>query len=310
VNEVTDPKAADHRNLDFEWIRQEVEAANGSFYETERHVIAHFPGKDRLLVSFDNLSSLRSEGPRKPWGHDLARGLGWGSLGVMTKVNDWFRSIELCDHLTALRDQGLFRSYLAVSMYGASMGGYGACLFAPLAPDCTVVAFSPQSSLSALDAPFEKRYRFARRHFDWSTPEWRDAAQSLPAAGKAYLVYDPTVPEDKLHAQRLHGPQVIHLTWPDLTHKVPPSLKRMGILKPVAQGMLEGSMTTTQFHGLLRARMETPIYVYRMLERASAKGHYELVERVISGLPVDFTNWRIRQLRRRNMRSSNTVQAP
>ena len=112
---------------------------------------------------------------------------------------------------------------------------------------------------------------------------------------------------DLLHARRLHGPQVIHLAWPDLTHKVPPSLKRMGILKPLVQGMLEGSMTTTQFHKLLRARMATPVYVYRMLERASAKGHYDLVERVISGLPADFTNWKIRLLRRQNRRNANTV---
>ena len=36
--------------------------------------------------------------------------------------------------------------------------------------------------------------------------------------------------------------------------------------------------------------MATPVYVYRMLERAGAKGHYDLVERVISGLSADFTN--------------------
>lgn len=140
-----------------------METAGGSFHETERHVIAHFSGKDRLLAAL------------------------------------WWR-------------------------------------------------LHPQSSLSALDAPFEKRYHYARRSLAWSTPEWRDVAQSLPAAGKTYLVYDPTVRGDLLYARRLHDPQVIHLAWPDLTHNVPPSLKRMGILKKLVQGMIEGSMTTTQFH--------------------------------------------------------------
>ena len=240
----------------------------------------------------------------------MARAQGWGSMGVMTKANDWYRSTELSDYLTTLRDQGLFTDYPAVSMYGASMGGYGACLFASLAPGCTVAAFAPQSSLSALDAPFEKRFRFARRNWDWSTPEWRDAALSLPSASKVYLVYDPTVREDLLHAQRLHGPQVIDLAWPNLTHKVPPSLRRMGVLQPVAQGMLDGSMTTTKFHNLLRIRMKTTVYIHRMLKRASAKGHYDLVENAISGLPPNLDNWKIRQLRRQNRHKANEEQAP
>lgn len=306
LTEVVLREPADNRNLDFEWIRQEVEAANGSFYETERHVIVHVPGKDRLIVGFDNVASLRSEGPRKPWGYELARGQGWGVLGVMIKARDWFRSIELSDYLTSLRDQGFFNSYPEVSMYGASMGGYAACLFAPLAPGCTVVAFAPQSSLSTLDAPFEKRYRFARTNYDWIAPEWRDAAQSLPAAGKAYLVYDPTVPEDKLHAHRLAGPQVIDLSWPDLTHKVPPTLRRMGLLKPMALAMLEGTMTVKKFHELLRVRLETPVYVIRLLERASAKGHYNLVDNVIDGLPEERLNWKIRRLARQNRQRANS----
>ncbi|MFG6661573.1 hypothetical protein ACGYLZ_21065, partial [Sulfitobacter sp. 915] len=195
------------------------------------------------------------------------------------------------------------------SMYGASMGGYAACLFAPLAPGCTVVAFAPQSSLSAEDAPFEKRYRFARRTYDWSSMEWRDAAKGLKAAGKAYLIYDPTIPEDFMHAQRLKGPQVVQLTWPGLTHKVPPTLRRLGILGPVAKETLTGTMSPKRFHELMRVRMETPLYVFRMMERASAKGHYRLVEQAIAGLPEGFANWKIRQLRRRNAELLKT-QAP
>lgn len=302
MSELKLQKPLNTQNLDFGWIKKEVERVNGLYYETERHVITYQPGKDRLLVSFDNVASLRSGSPRKPWGHSVACKQGWGSLGVMTKKNDWFRSVELTDHLVKLRDQGLFSSYPEVSMYGASMGGYGACLFAPLAPSCTVVAFAPQSSLSALDAPFEKRYRFARRNYDWSSPEWRDAAQGLKFAGKSYLIYDPSIPEDAMHADRLSGPRVTQLAWPDLTHKVPPTLKRLGILSSVARETLTGTMTQKRFHELMRVRMNTPLYVFRMLERASGKGHYHLVEQAISGLPDGFANWKIRQLRRKNMK--------
>ena len=293
-------KTITRSNLNFEGIKKEVQKLGGFYHETEHHVITYTPGESRLLVSFDNLASLKSKHPRKPWGQDVAQKNGWGSLGIMTKKNDWFRSTELTDYLLALRFQGLFESYSAVSMYGASMGGYAACLFAPLAPGCTVVAFAPQSSLSAKDAPFEKRYRFARRNYDWSSNEWRDAAQGLKAAGKAYLIYDPTIPEDFLHAQRLAGPKVTQLTWPGLTHKVPPTLRRLGILGFVAKEALTGTMSHKRFHELMRVRMKTPLYVFRMMERASAKGHYQLVDQAISGLPEGFANWKIRQLRRRN----------
>lgn len=298
--------ATDSRNLDFEQIRQLATSVGGTFYETERHAVVHIPGRDRLLVGFDNLSSLTVEGPRKPWAYDLARGQGWGSLGVMIKTRDWFRSPDLWAYLGFLRDRGLFAGYPAVSMYGSSMGGYGACVFAPLAPGCTVVAFAPQSSLSMQDAPFESRYAYARNTFDWTTPEWRDAADGIDAAGKAYLVYDPTIPEDLQHAKRLMVPQAINLAWPDLTHKVPPSLKRMGILKSAAIGMLDGTMTPQSFHRLLRARLQTPAYIHRMLERASLKGHHMLVERALGRLPEDLAGWKFRKLQRENRKRAQS----
>tara|TARA_R110002020_G_scaffold133253_3_gene297363 strand:+ start:391 stop:927 length:537 start_codon:yes stop_codon:yes gene_type:complete len=109
-------------NLNFERIEREVNEGGGFYHETEHHVISYTPGKRRLLVSFDNLASLKSKHSRKPWGQDIAQKNGWGSLGVMTKKNGWFRSTELTNYLSELRAQGLFESYPAVSMYGASMG--------------------------------------------------------------------------------------------------------------------------------------------------------------------------------------------
>ncbi|WPZ31585.1 hypothetical protein T8A63_19855 (plasmid) [Sulfitobacter sp. OXR-159] len=103
-----------------------------------------------------------------------------------------------------------------------------------------------------------------------------------------------------MHAQRLAGPQVTQLTWPGLTHKVPPTLRRLGILGPLAKEALTGTMSRKRFHDLMRVRMETPLYVFRLMERASAKGHYRLVEQAIASLPEGFANWKIRQLRRRN----------
>lgn len=50
-------------NLDFEGIKLNVKEAGGFYRETEHHVITYTPGKSRLLVSFDNLASLKSKHP-------------------------------------------------------------------------------------------------------------------------------------------------------------------------------------------------------------------------------------------------------
>lgn len=180
------------------------------------------------------------------------------------------------------------------------MGAYAACLFAPLAPGCTVVAFAPQSSLSRADAPFERRYRSARRRYDWHDPRWRDAARGVGAIGQGYLVHDPLIPEDRMHAARLAAPAMMALPWPHLTHKIPPSLRRMGILKPMALAMLEGRLTRPDFFAMLRARRTSPPYVQHMLNHASDKGHHRLVRQALAAIPDDFGGFRMRQIRRAN----------
>lgn len=282
-------------SFDFSLMQSLAAEGQGEYHETSKHVVVHIPGKDRLLVGFDNLSWNREEGPRKPWAFDVARKNGWGVVGVMCKKSDWFRDLALFRILEGMRDCGVFSAYPAVSMYGSSMGAYGACAFAGLAPGCTVVAFSPQSTLSKELAPFEGRYDRAANRADWSQGPYRDAATGLAAAGKAYLVYDPLVPEDQAHIDRLAQPNCEVLGWNHLTHKVPPSLKRMEILKPVSMEMLEGTMTRQRFYELLRQRRNAIPYTLRLLEEAADKGHMKLALSATVFARKQKDNWKLRQ---------------
>lgn len=290
-------------NLNFSEIRDLASQRGGEFHETENYAVVHLPGKDRLLCGFDNLSSIKSEGPRKPWAFELAESHGWGMLGVMVKRNDWYQSPDLVPVMEGLQERGLFSSYSAVTMYGASMGAFGAATFARLAPGCTVVAFAPQSSLAADLAPFEKRYKFAKKITDWSTGRYRDAAEGIRSADKVYLVHDPLIAMDRSHVERLAGENTVDLRWPYLTHKIPPAFRRMKILKPMALEMIQGTMCEARFFELLRARKTCTAYLVRMLDGAADRGHAKLGLAAMKIVRARQDNWRLRQVERKLLRS-------
>lgn len=66
---------------------------------------------------------------------------------MQTFAENWYRDAALITRLERLRDDGFFRGYGRVIFSGASMGAFAACAFAPLAPGCTIIAYSPQSTL-------------------------------------------------------------------------------------------------------------------------------------------------------------------
>lgn len=305
--EITDgPAIAPETGADgvdrFAEARALAAAAGGFVIDLPNHLLVHIPPPGgpagrRLVVSFDNLASPRSQPPHLPWGHALFGKEGWGVLGVLARQGDFLRSEPLYDALERLAAQGLFASYGAVSMYGSSMGGYGAATFARLAPGCTVLAFAPQSTLDRDRAPFERRYPYAARMFDWKG-RYSDAAEGIGAAGKAYLLYDPAVPEDRLHVRRLLAakPDAIALRCPFMSHKLPPALLRMKLLKPVALEGLAGSLTPKGFYRAIRARRENTAHRLRVIAAAVARGHLPLAERAVRKSIVTAPNWKLRKL--------------
>ena len=121
----------------------------GFFLSNELFALQHtLRSKSTLYVSFDNLSSVRGVKGRDPWGYSVAAKSEWSSLGILCYRPNWFRIPALYEELRKLADNGFFDDFEQVVFTGTSMGAYAACAFSSLAPGCTVVAFSPQSSLS------------------------------------------------------------------------------------------------------------------------------------------------------------------
>lgn len=283
-------------------LRSLCEARGGFFVETEHHMISYTPGRERLVVCFDNLNSPRDKQERVPFGFPLVLKQGWGVLGVMVKRMDWFQCPDLKERMEELKGLGLFDSYPHVAFYGSSMGGFGAMAFAPLAKEATVLAYAPQSTLRPRIAQFERRYMKAMKRGDWSG-SYTDAARTVDRIGKAYMIYDPFVEEDRLHAERMRGGNVIALPVRHFTHKIPPMLKLMDLLKPVALEGLSGELSRKHFYHLLRQRRSAAPYLVSLIDAARDAGHTRLgvpaAERAVNLKD----NWKTRQALK-NMRSA------
>ena len=278
----------------FEWLRTACVERGGFFVETEHHVLSYIPGSERLVVCFDNLASSREKEKRTPFGFPLVDRQGWGTLGVMAKRMDWFQCPDLKAHLHEIQAQGLFDSYPNTAFYGASMGGFGALAFSPLASNPTVLAFAPQSTLRPRRAKFERRYTSAMRIGDWSGA-FTDVAATPLDTGRAFVVFDPFVPQDRAHVERLKGTQIEPLPVRHFTHKVPPMLRRMEILKPIVLEALGGTLTRQSFYHHLRARRDAAPYLVSLVEAAHRAGHLKLGCAAAERAVLQKNNWKTRQ---------------
>jgi hypothetical protein len=275
--------------------RQRAADLGGFMLELDHHVLTWLPGRgERLVVSFDNLAAVRETEDRIIWGQKFLTAQGFDVLGLQIKRRDWYRDAQVIGALTGLRDDGFFRRFPKVSMYGSSMGGFAALAFALLAPGCTVMAFAPQRSLDTRLCPYETRYRHARQTTDWALP-FGDAAEGLRAASRVYIAFDPTEALDRAHAAALAAPNVTFLPMRHMGHKLPPGLLKMGLLKPLSQAAFEARLDLPEFARMMRARRDSTPWRADFLARCRARGHYRLGLALAEKMMADRPHWKIRQ---------------
>jgi len=271
-------KAPDDLDVAPRWLADLRRSDNRrGFYHSDDMFAAQFSdrGKDALVISFDNLSSVGDKSlGREGWGYPFYRGEGWSHLGVMAFERHWFRNEALFDYMEDLAARGFFEGYKRVMFTGTSMGAYAATAFCRLAPGSTVVAFSPQSTLDKALVPWEKRFGSGRRQ-DW-TGRYRDAPDCTAEAAAVYILYDPYFAPDRKHAERYHGDNVHHLKCWYADHKTALFMKRAEILKPVVQSALAGTLTQAAYYQLYRERRKLPWYLNGLCDHLLDAGHTKL----------------------------------
>ncbi|MEL6641007.1 MAG: hypothetical protein AAFP98_06800, partial [Pseudomonadota bacterium] len=215
---------------------------------------------DVLIVSFDNSPDVADTSlARTTWGYSFYRDEGWSHMGVMAFEKNWFRDERLFNFLEGQVKTGIFKRYKQVVFTGTSMGAYAATAFASLSPGCTVLAFSPQSTLAQDLVPWEDRFGSGRKQ-DW-TGRYRDAVMHCQQAKRVFIVHDPYFAPDKRHADRYEGDNIVPLKSWYTTHKSARFMRRADILKDVMRAAVNETLTPASYYKLYRARRNLPWYV-------------------------------------------------
>ena len=242
------------------------------------------PGSDVLVVTFDNLSSVGEYDPPQPWLRWRVEKAGFSLLGVMASRKDWYRNPDTPALIAALREAGIFARFRRVVFVGASMGGFAALAYAPMVPGAAVLAFSPQSTLSRRLAPFELRYRYAARKWDWDDPAFLDAAEVGRLGAEVTLVYDPLVAEDSAHAKRIAGAGVRNVPVPLMGHRAIRQIKDVGGLQELIEGVVRGTPDWPTFWKTFRGRRGQISWQRALVAEATARGHSRLLPGALAAL--------------------------
>lgn len=249
------------------------------------HANLWFEGRsDVLIISFDNLATIDEGWPRLPWLSRRLDPLGHSLMGVQSHAKDWFRQPDAPALLRGLEQRGFFRRFRRIVMIGASMGGFGALNFAPLIPGARVLAFSPQSTMNKLIAPFETRFPFAVRKSNWEGMPFLDAAAAIPYIAKVAILYDPHVPEDRAHAARMAGPNVQLLHAPHCTHEAIRVVLKSGALTDLITAMVDADTVGLPFWQAFRGRRSVSKWQRALLASAAERGHHSLLVKAADAL--------------------------
>ena len=252
----------------------------GWMEKRERHAMV-FAERDArtLVVAFDNIGPVNDLSfKREPWAWKFVHDRGHSYLGVMARRKVWYRDPEIIGWMEDLSARGVFSRYERVVLCGTSMGAFAALAFAPLAPGCVSIAFNPQATLDPALVPWEERWRSGRMA-DWSLP-YSDAGAGARAASRAFVVYDPFFDGDRRHAERIQGPDVVKLKCWFGNHFTPVFLKKLGLLKPIMEGAIDGTLTADGWYRMARARRTLPWYAKGLTAAAEERGHPQLAARV------------------------------
>ncbi len=262
--------------------------ADHGFYEDigSQHTALFVRRGKTLIVTFENLDHVyENSEERMPWGFNFVESRGWSFLGLMAHDWTWYRDEDVFDFFDRLRDEGFFKGFDNVVFYGASMGAYAAATFSAAAPGATVIAISPQATLSRDIAGWETRYVKAWKR-DFSS-RYAYAPEMVKSADKMFLFYDPTYQLDAMHTALFQSPNVQKFKCRFLGHRIASFWISLGLLKTIIEDSVDGTLTQDAFYKMMRARRESPRFQRELLTRLKdAKRHgllIKLCEWVLAG---------------------------
>ncbi|PWG16588.1 hypothetical protein [Salibaculum griseiflavum] len=244
------------------------------------HLAMQIDAGPRLFVSFENIPSARKFNPEAaPRGWLLARDRGWSCLTILSKdPENWFRDPAIYAFFDRLIDDGYFDEFEDVLFYGAGGAGYAAAAYSVSAPEARVLALRPQATLDPARAPWDRRF-MAQRRKDF-TSRFGYAPMMLETASQAWIVHDPMVPEDAMHATLFEAPNTTLLRTPHLGLTPERDLSLMRVLDDMIDEAMDGTLDAASFAGYWRARQGHLPYLRTLFHMLEEDGRDRLLAKL------------------------------
>lgn len=212
-----------------------------------------------LLVTFESRERIRSRPDQLPLGFQLADAPGWSQLTVLSTGPTWFRDRRVYGYVDRLVDDGFFEDFDRVVIYGAGMCGYAAAAFSAAAPGATVLALTPQATLSPALAGWDHRWPQARRLC--FTDRYGYAPSMVDAAARAFVLFDPEVASDRVHAGQFVADHVTRIALAHAGRDIEAALIRMQLLQHVIAAAMDGSLDAAMLYRAWRTRRDDGVWL-------------------------------------------------
>ena len=230
---------------------------------------------DTLLVYFDTIPGARSTNPSGlPAPLEIAEALGWSHLSLYSRKATWFRDHRVYRFFDRLVDDGFLEDFDRVIFFGAGSGGYAAAAFSVAAPGATVIAVAPQATLDPDVAEWDDRFVTMRRTS--FTDRYGYAPDMVEAAARVFVVYDPLVELDAMHATLFRGANTDRIRFRNAGSGTGREFMAMGALRPVLEAAGEGRLDARAMFRALRLRHNYQPYLRNLLGRLHAEERHLL----------------------------------
>lgn len=231
-----------------------------------RHWALFIDEGPNLLVSFESLESMSGLAPGSfPPSHQVARAQGWSHLCLIADGPTWYRDARVWGYFDRLIDDGFFEDFDKVTFFGAGMGGHAACAYSVAAPGATVLAIRPVATLDPGIAGWDDRFVTSRR-LDFRS-RFGFGPDMIDGAAQVFVIFDPEVDEDAMHAALYRKRFVTPLTCRHLGPAPETALADMGVLEHLIEAAGTGTLTRATWARMWRARRDYPNWLRNMVVR-------------------------------------------
>ncbi len=294
------------------WLRAAEEVAGDDGYVERlgpRHAAIFVEEKPTLLVSFESRQSILGLSQTEhPLGWSMVKALGWSHLCLLCDGETWFRDRTVYGYFDRLVDDGFFDEFEQVIFYGEGACGYAAAAFSVAAPGAKVVALRPQATLDPRITEWDDRYAEMRRvAFD---DRYGYAPDMLDAAEHAFVLYDPEIALDAMHAALFTRHNVTKFRVRFLGSRLEQALTEMDVLLRILAQVSSGKLNRLSLARLFRARRGHVPYLKRVLARLERENRLYLVALWSQAVMREIPGPRFRRAMRTAFAAADTKDLP